>query len=120
MTDYKAIATWAVSQNVGSSSRCMARHMMGLECGGSYPSDGGDFDRCETLLDAVPAWRRRLSEMASVNRYWEALVLRWEEIRAAPRDRKYKIMKAILNPVEDDDPGYIRVSPGLSMRVGRP
>lgn len=118
--DHKALANWAIGRNVGASSRCMARHFMGMETDGSYPSDGGDFERCEGLLEAVPGLRDRLPEMAKVNRYWAALVPRWDEIREAETAKRYDLMKSILNPIEDDDPGIIRLGPGATLRFGTP
>lgn len=97
--DYRAIATWAVGRGTGASSFCLAGHLMGLDTGGSYPCDGGDFGRCERLLDMVPGLRERLPEMASVNRYWAALVPRWEEIRAS--DEQYAMIQSILQSVRD-------------------
>lgn len=115
--DYKAIATWALGRSTGASATCIARHMMGLKTDGSYPHDGGDFGRCETLLDAVPEFRERLSEMADLNDYWARLVPRWDEIRAS-KD-KYCLIQSIVRPVEDKDPKHVRLGEGVSMRFGR-
>lgn len=79
--DYKAIATWALGGSTGLSATCIARHMMGLPVGGDYPHDGGDFGRCEALLDAVPELRARLPEMAEVSDMWAKLVANWDRIR---------------------------------------
>lgn len=48
----------------------------------SHPHDPSDFRRCELLLQAVPDFRVRLSEMADVSPAWRALVERWSEIAA--------------------------------------
>lgn len=114
--DYKAIATWALG-GTGASSKCIARHMMGLSTDGSYPLDGGDFGRCEALLDAVPELRQRLPEMAEVNRYWSALVPRWEEIRAS-KDQ-YPLIQSIVRPIQDADSNHIRIGDGISMTIGQ-
>jgi len=112
--NYQSIAEWAVGPNTGASSKCLARHMMGLPTDGYWPSDGGDFERCEKLLDAVPEFRARLHEMASVNAYWAALVPRWEEIRAATD--KYELIKSITRPVEKQDRRVVRLNENVSIR----
>jgi hypothetical protein len=113
VTDFEALAKWALGRGVGMSSRCIARHMIGLETDGSYPHDGGDFDRCEALLNAVPGLRERLPEMAAVNAYWAKLVPAWGEIAAA-KDR-YAAIEAITRPVEDRDPRVVRLSESVTM-----
>ena len=84
-TDYRALAEWALSGSTGASASAIARHMVGAPHDGyaNHPVDGGDFGRCERLLDAVPGFRDRLHEMATVTEYWAALVPRWAEIKAA-------------------------------------
>lgn len=114
--DYKAIATWALGRT-GASAKCIARHLMGLSIDGSYPHDGGDFGRCEALLEAVPGLRDRLPEMAEVNQYWAALVPRWEEIRAS-KDQ-YRLIQSIVRPVQDADSNHIRLGDGISMTFSK-
>lgn len=112
--DYKAIATWALGRSTGASATCIARQMMGLETDGSYPHDGGDFGRCEALLEAIPEMRNRLDEMKTVNSYWAALVPRWDEIRAS--GSKFDLIQSIIRPQEDQDPNIIRLGEGISLR----
>jgi len=114
--DYKAIAEWATGRSTGASATCIARVMMGLKSDGSYPCDGGDFGRCEVLLDAVPSLRADLSRMAAVNKYWAALIPRWNEIKAS-KDQ-YKLIQSIVRGIEDMDANHIRLGAGISMRVG--
>ena len=114
--DYRAIATWALGYSTGASAKCIAGHLMGLGVDGSYPHDGGDFDRCEKLLEVVPGLRDRLAEMASVNAYWAALVARWEDIRAS--SDKYALIQSIVRSVEDRDPRVVRLGDGVTMRMG--
>ena len=114
--DYKAIAEWATGRSTGQSATCIARHLMGLEASGSYPHDGGDFGRCEALLNAVPSLRERLTEMSEVNKYWAALVPRWTEIKGAAD--KYKLIQSIVRNIEDNDSNHIRLGRGVSMRFG--
>lgn len=119
--DYKALATWALGRSTGASATCIARHMMGLKTDGSYPHDGGDFGRCEALLDAVPGLRERLPEMAAVNEYWARLVPRWEEIRAAKDSKEqYRLIQSIVRPVQDADARIIRLGEGATLRFGGP
>ncbi len=99
--EFKAVAIWALTGETGSSSECIAAHLLGLKHNGSYPHDGADFGRCEGLLNAVPSFRDRLPEMASVNAYWAALVPRWNDIKSAPN--QYAAIKAIVRPIEDAD-----------------
>jgi hypothetical protein len=120
MMDYKALATWALSCRTGASSLAIATRLSGIgEQSGNYPHDGGDFGRCETLLDYVPEFRARLGEMATVNKYWAALVPRWDEIKAAPADAKYGLIQSIVRGIEDADTGLIRLGKGVTMRFGK-
>ena len=114
--DYKDLATWALGKSTGASAKCIARHMVGLDTDGSYPHDGGDFGRCEMLMEMVPGIRQRLHEMAEVNRYWALLVPRWNEIRAS--EDKYGLIQSIVRPVEDKDLGVVRLGGGATMRFG--
>lgn len=114
--DYKALAGWLSSRKTGASSVCIARHLMGGETDGSYPHDAGDFDRCEGLLDAVPGLRKRLPEMAAVNRYWAALVPRWEEIRTA--QDKTAMIRSIVRPLEDAYQKVVRLGDRITLRFG--
>ena len=114
--DYKSLSAWALGRT-GASSKCIARHMMGLSTDGSYPHDGGDFGRCEALLDAVPDLRHRLPEMAEVNRYWAALVPRWEDIRGA--EDQYALIQSIVRPIQNADNNHISLGNGISLTIGR-
>lgn len=114
--DYKSLAIWALGRHTGASAECIACHMIGIGERKDYPSDGGDFDRCEALLDAMPEFRARLPEMASVSPYWAALVARWEDIRRC--DDKYAVIQSIVRPVEDADSSVIRLGEGVTLRRG--
>jgi len=76
---------WLLTGCVGASSKAMAAHLCGFPCAGDWPSDPDDFARCLMLLDAVPEARAELHRMAEVNRYWAALVARWDEIETTFR-----------------------------------
>ena len=106
------VLRWLLSGRVGLSSKAMAAHLCGFPCEGDYPIDPDDFNRCVMLLDAVPEARALLPKMAEVNRYWAALVSRWDEIEAAFRDERrgpgvfysapktYKLMTEIINKAD--------------------
>lgn len=49
---------------------------------GETPRDAGDFGRCRRLLELLPEWRGRLSEVAAAYpaTKWPALVERWSEL----------------------------------------
>ena len=91
---------WLLGGKTGVSSETIAAKMTGQtpRYGGGHPHDGGDFERCEGLLDAVPEFRDRLPEMAEVSPYWAALIARWDEIRALPIEERYDLMRSILDP----------------------
>lgn len=46
----------------------------------THPHDPDDLYRCRKLLEAVPEFRARLSEMATVSPVWAALVEHWDEL----------------------------------------
>jgi len=115
----KAALEWIVGDDTGLSSKALWAKMMGVESKHyyNYPHDGGDFGRCDRLLDAVPEWRARLPEMAECSPQWAALVARWEEIRAAVQHdirlkygsppsayKSYGLMRSILRPLERTTP----------------
>lgn len=114
---------WMAGRDTGSSSKAIWAVMMGEKPGRfAYPSDGADLGRCIRLLDMIPEWRDRLGEMAAVSAYWAALVPEWPRLEAlhAQDDSAavYEAMKTILNPIEDRDPGIIRMGKGVSLRFG--
>ena len=112
---FQQVAIWALTGSTGMSSKAIALHLLGLESDGSYPRDGGDFARCEGLLDAVPTFRARIGEMAEVNAYWAALAPKWEEIRVAAD--KSAAIAAIVRPIQDQDPRVVRLGPGVTMTL---
>jgi hypothetical protein len=116
--DYHALAIWALGREVGASSKCIARHMLGLPTDGSYPHDSGDFGRCEALLGSVPELRARLPEMASVNSYWAAIVPHWDAIRDTPDTTA--AIRAIIHPLQDKDQRVVRLGNGATLHFGGP
>lgn len=57
---------WALSDDTGTSSKAIARHMTGARhgiFGAMPPSDASDRGRCIRLLELIPEWLPRLDEM---------------------------------------------------------
>lgn len=55
---------------------------------GDPPWDPSDFGRCHRLLERFPAWRSRLSEVASRFPAWRRLVPAWDELEALYREEE--------------------------------
>lgn len=74
---------WLLNGDVGTSSKAILTHMLGIEKEGSFgtPSDPSDFNRCLLLIELFPEWKPRLSEMSQHNR-WEPLVSNWAALEA--------------------------------------
>jgi hypothetical protein len=119
------LARWATGGDTGSSSEAIAAVMTGNKPKGyvDHPLDGGDLGRCIRLLDLIPEWKVRLSEMASFSEEWAALVQHWDELVALrglnDGRRVYDRMKAILDPIEAKNPNVIKLGGGASIRFGR-
>lgn len=75
---------WLANGERGNSSEAIFARLTGLPIGGSrctsHPLDPADLRRCRLLLEAVPAFRARLEEVADVSPVWAALVARWDEV----------------------------------------
>lgn len=99
------VLRWTLTGSVGLSSRCMAAHLTGNKCDGSYPHDGGDFQRCVDLLNACPELRPLLPKMAEVNSYWLALIPEWERIEAlsGKSGMQYKEIQKIIGAIKCRD-----------------
>lgn len=84
MTTQKLARAWIVDNDTGMSSKAIWAHMMGTKPrdGWATPRDPADFGRCARLLKLIPAWRKRLPEMAGRSRQWRKLVKHWDEIHA--------------------------------------
>ena len=103
----------------GASAKSIAAHLgrWGQQ-DGAYPVDADDFGRCEALLEAVPEFRARLGEMEQVNAYWAALAPIWDDLRGIAPEARTAAMKKVLRPIEDADPGHVRMSDITSIRAG--
>lgn len=77
---------WLDNGNRGLSSEAIASKMTGIhfvktQIGGlPYPSDPSDFNRCVSLLKAVPEFKERFEEMREVSETWNMLVDNWDEL----------------------------------------
>ncbi|WP_408592071.1 DUF2312 domain-containing protein [Paracoccus marcusii] len=109
MTDIEpaAVTEWRQSGTTGASASALVAQITTGSSNGDYPSDAGDFERCERAMDMIPGLRANLSQMVSVNAYWAALVAEWGNITVAP-DRSAAI-KAIIGPIEKADPSCARI-----------
>lgn len=68
---------WAASDDTGVSSKTLLAHMTGNPKVGytSPPSDADDRGRCIRLLELIPEWIPRLSELAKDEKPSEAIVI---------------------------------------------
>lgn len=78
---------WIIEGEVGTSSKTIWAVMMGVakgkqECDGHYdtPSDPDDFRRCWKLIQAIPEWRPRLPEVATVFPKWIPFIREWDKL----------------------------------------
>lgn len=73
---------WFASRDTGTSSKTIWSVMTGIPVDWvSHPHDPADFGRCYRLLKLFPAWRKRLSEVAT--KYpgaWTKLIAHWDEL----------------------------------------
>jgi len=82
------LTAWLASDRTGLSSKYMAHVLTGKTLGAKYahPHDPSDFGRCLGLLEAVPAFRDRLSMMSAESGEWDRLVHSWDEIERLYRE----------------------------------
>ena len=78
---------WVVSDDTGSSSKAIFKHMMNLPGAKyDYPSDPSDLGRCLRLLDLIPEWKSRIHEMAQYSPGWAGQVAVWDDLAAIMAD----------------------------------
>jgi hypothetical protein len=91
MNTEKQLIKWFISGNTGISSIAITAQMTGNDTGrdfSDYPLDSADFGRCYKLLQAVPEFRQRISEMAERSPQWAILSKNWDELeRLYEQDR---------------------------------
>lgn len=113
------LAKWFMDGEVGASSKCIAKHLSGKECNDwDYPRDSSDLMRCIKLLNAIPEFRSRISDMATAGKYWAALAPHWKELEdcvSAPQEC-YNLIKKLTRPVESDDKNVVRLGDTCTIR----
>lgn len=116
------IMMWLGKGRRGASSEAMALAIAETETDKKdHPYDPDDFNRCLLFLDSVPAARDNLHKVARISKYWEALIERWSEIencfldevgldwsKAKHAPKTYALMREVLAPIENNDPGVVR------------
>lgn len=131
------ILQWLAGHDVGLSSKAIALTALGeMPPRPNYPHDGADFGRCHRLLEQCPdAWAglERLGKEGG--EVWQALVPRWDDIKAAyladlalyesgaryrdapEKYRCYDLMQSIIRPIEDKWRAVYR-GEGFTIRTG--
>lgn len=122
-TDTQAALAWITGDDTGTSSQTIWAVMMDAPAPkwASVPLDPSDFGRCHRLLQLIPSWRARLSEVAARHPKWGPMVARWDEVAAiyeqelaentGKAPRTYALMKTIWRDCMTAD-GYRENAPG--------
>lgn len=72
---------WLANGFVGMSSKTMCNFFLGnKDFKINHPHDPDDFSRCYKLLQAVPEWKRRISELQSLSPQWKNLSENWDKL----------------------------------------
>ena len=72
---------WISNGRVGMSSKTMWNFFLGNKNYPiDYPHDPDDFSRCYKLLQAVPEWKPRISELQSLSPQWKNLSDNWDKL----------------------------------------
>jgi hypothetical protein len=71
---------WLAGPDTGMSSIALCKKLGGARGTNHHPYDGSDFGRCHRLLHAIPGWRARIGEAASISPTWARLVAVWDEL----------------------------------------
>lgn len=125
------LVEWLANGRRGVSSNSIVQHITGLQTlrgwGPDIPHDPDDLDRCLQLLEAVPALRLNLPQMATASPEWAALIERWAEIEASHLDevglrwtkaqsapKTYALMRSVIDPVRER-----RLHPNLAGRTSK-
>ena len=99
---------WILGHDTGISSKVIWGVMTGTEnfstwSGQGTPHDPGDFGRCHRLLELFPAWRARLSEVATRFPMWGPLIREWDrmteiyirDLESGRSSELYELMQAL-------------------------
>lgn len=76
----RAALEWLAGGHTGASSKTMCFFFLGVGRpeAPDHPHDACDFGRCLGLLEAVPEWRSRVPELATLSPCWKAIVEQWD------------------------------------------
>jgi len=123
--EVKTAMIWLQGQDTGISSKAIMEMMLGAQPHWkTYPRDSWDFNRCVRLMEKIPAWRTRITEMSKVGYVWAALVENWNELEALyqaevanprsetnkkPNRSLYFHMRSIIAEGIDADPNIVVV-----------
>ena len=122
--EVKTAMIWLQGQDTGISSKAIMQMMLGAQPHWkTYPRDSWDFGRCVRLMEKIPAWRTRITEMSKVGYVWAALVENWNELEALyqaeianpssegikVRFSTYHRMRSIIAEGIDADPNIVVV-----------
>jgi hypothetical protein len=81
---------WIVGPDTGASSKEIWGAMVGARLSivrrVAHPRDPADLGRCLRLLERIPEWRGRISEMAELSPVWASLAQYWDELEAMFRE----------------------------------
>lgn len=82
LTEEDRATLWIIFGDVGQSSKVIWAVMKKVPflSMNNYPRDVSDLTRCMALLEAVPEWKARISEMAQVSPVWQELSEHWDEL----------------------------------------
>lgn len=103
--------------------------------GASTPSDPSDLGRCLRLLERIPEWKSRISEMANAGGEWPTFSERWDEMARSMADevgidwskgdkatKTYALMKEVQMQARakaGTTHHHIDLGNGMSMRFGK-
>ena len=117
-----AIHQWLAGRDKGASSEAIAMTALGhMPRRPEHPRDGADFGRCYRLIEAAPEARAAVDVLArDGGAYWAVLGPVWDRLSKLYADEAdiYPALRDLLEPVENADPTFIRLGPGISMRFG--
>lgn len=98
---------WIINGDVGISSSTIWATMMGVDIEDDAETapffDVPDFQRCYELLELIPEWHARLSEVALKYPGWQPFVENWgkltqvynESERGKPAPKLYKLIQEL-------------------------
>lgn len=100
---------WIAGRDIGISSKTIWAVMMGVESGSGplgsdVPHDSDDFGRCYRLLQLIPEWRARLSEVAARHPQWRGVVANWDTLTQLYEEDRHEEIYRILSEARKGGP----------------